>query len=118
MARQPSSMPVIDDTMFAKVAKNGHTEEQQMEQFRKFLDVYNKKLAAMKDGKTPSTDLDIEEMGTGSPKQTDRNASKKAAHLTAKIQSIKENEHEHTVDPSQVSPYDNMKSKSDGVRRP
>ena len=35
-----------------------------MEQFRKFVDVYNQKLAAMKGGeKSVDNDLDVEEIG-------------------------------------------------------
>ena len=94
-------MPNIDDSMFANVAKNGLTEKEQMEQFRKFLDVYNKKLASMKEGKA-NTDMDIEEVGAGSPNRT---PSKKTAQLAGKIQSIKENEQENTLDPNQISPY-------------
>ena len=59
-----------------------------MEQFRKFVDVYNQKLAAMKGGeKSVDNDLDVEEIGN-TPRQDPTGGyggSRKASHNTANL---------------------------------
>ena len=46
----PASLPVMDDTAPGDFQRNGLTQEQQMEQFKRLVNVYNQRLQEMKTG--------------------------------------------------------------------
>ena len=60
-----------------------------MDKFKKFVEVYNKKLAQLKDGTGGDDGMDIEEIGE-TPKASAREygRNRKASHVTANMRSI------------------------------